>query len=118
MTEVILVNGICAPKRKSSNQLDETQPPPNRELLNIALSLASDSIANVRLNFGRVACSLVSVLDDEEFGLWIKAVQEQIETEKSFACGGDRDVLFFAKRALLRAKEKDDISLSSIHGGS
>lgn len=117
MIEVLITNGICLPKRKSSQPVAETEVlSPHYELFNIASSLSRDSIANVRLNFGRIVCSLASVLDDEELGHWMKTVQEQLEAEESFESAGDRDVIFFARRAILRAKERDDMSIqSSIH---
>jgi len=116
MIEVILMNGLCSLKKKFV--LGQQSAVTYRELFNIANSLASDSIPNVRLNFGRVVCSLIPILDDEELSIWTKAVQEQIEKEENQVNGGDRDVLYFARRALFRSKERDDMSLPSIYDGS
>jgi HEAT repeat protein len=121
MVEVILANGICPARKKSSRASlsDDAQPiSPQLDLVGIATSLSSDNVANVRLNFGRVACSIISLVEEEELGLLTKSLQDQIETERKRERGGDRDVLFFATRAILRVKERDDVSLTSLRYGS
>jgi hypothetical protein len=61
MVEVILLNGQCPEKRKNARHINSADPyliPPRLELLDIAVSLSLDAVANVRLNFGRLAFSV------------------------------------------------------------
>ena len=121
MVEVILLNGICPVKRKNAQHINSADPyliPPRLELLDIAISLSLDAVANVRLNFGRLVFSVISIVDEEEFAALTKALDNQIEVEQARERGGDRDVLFFATRAIMRSREKDEISLPSLHDGS
>ena len=121
MVEVILVNGICPVKRKNTRHIESAESrslPPRLELLDIAVSLSLDAVANVRLNFGRLALSVMSIIDDEELATLTKALDDQIIAEQTHERGGDRDVLFFAIRALMRSREKEEISLPFLQDGS
>jgi hypothetical protein len=120
MIEVILTSGVCPTKRKhmqkKSAREPQKLPSPRRELIEIALSLSLDSVANVRLNFGRLADTVLSTLEDEELQLLLKALEEQINQEKKRQQGGDRDVIYFAMRAMVRCKEKEEAINASLVG--
>jgi hypothetical protein len=122
MIDVIMTSGIC-PARRRVSKIDGSgleKSSPHQVMSDVAFTLARDAVANVRLNFGRVACSIVPVIDEDEIGLWTKALCGQIEAEEQREGGGDRDVLFFAAKAMLRVRdrEKDDMSLPSVLDGS
>lgn len=116
MIEVIIANGICPARRRTLRQ--DSSDPPRLELLKIAISLSLDSVANVRLNFGRLVYSVVLLVDDEEVAALTNALNEQMNAEQERERGGDRDVLFFASQAITRSKEKDEVSLASLQVGS
>ena len=80
--------------------------------------MSLDSVANVRLNFGRLANSVVLLVDDDEVAALTNALNEQMKAEQERERGGDRDVLFFASQAIIRSKEKDEVSLASLQVGS
>jgi hypothetical protein len=112
MIEVILTSGVCPTKRNHMHLKSALEPhkfsSPRTELIGIALSLSLDSVANVRLNFGRLADSIMFNLEDEELQLLFQALEEQISQEKQRQKGGDRDVIYFAMRAMVRCKDKED----------
>jgi hypothetical protein len=116
MIEVIIANGICPARRRTLRQ--ENSGSPRLELLKIAISMSLDSVANVRLNFGRLANSVVLLVDDDEVAALTNALNEQMKAEQERERGGDRDVLFFASQAIIRSKEKDEVSLASLQVGS
>jgi hypothetical protein len=99
MIEVILLNGVC-PVKWYGNHNENRQNSPTSELIAIALSLATDRIANVRLNVGRTLESVVQVFEERELILLKDGLHAQIQSESERQGGGDADVLFFAKRCL------------------
>jgi len=100
MIEVILINGVCPPKPKGSS----SNVTPQRELIDVALNLSGDPIANVRLNVGRTFSNLVGNMpfDEEELGAIHQKLQEQIDAEQTREAS-DRDVVWFAQRAVKKA---------------
>ena len=104
MVEVVLLSGSCPTKWKGSLvDEDRMSDSPIRELAAIALSLATDQIANVRLNVGRCLETVIGIFEEEEIAFIQEVVKLQMETEKTREGGGDRDVMFFANRCLERA---------------
>lgn len=104
MIEVVLLNGACPSKWKGSETDQERlTDSPMRELAAIALSLTSDRIANVRLNVGRILEAVLHDFEDAELSFIREVLLQQMEEEKEREGGGDRDVLFFAKRCVDRA---------------
>ena len=109
MIEVMLLNGVYSPRSISPSaggEADVGFTSPLHELLEVAVSLSSDRVANVRLNVGRVIGNVIHVFEDAELSLVMNTLKEQIEKEERQADGGDRDVLFFAKLALSRAQAR------------
>jgi hypothetical protein len=98
MMEAILINGMCPGK---SSVVEKS---PQRDLVEVALSLASDKVANVRLNVGRTFCTIMGMLEEDEVALATKTLQDQLDAELRRENGGDRDVVFFARRAILLQK--------------
>lgn len=112
MVEVILGNNVCPSIRRKPSQ--EPIVTAHRELVELGLALRNDSVANVRLNVGRVFAAVMSTLQDEEVALVSKELAEQLQTERSRTDGGDRDVLYYASKALARAHSRgEDASLMS-----
>jgi HEAT repeat protein len=106
MIEVMLLNGIFQPQAISPSTGDEADvsvTSPLHDLVEVAVSLSNDRVANVRLNVGRVFGNVIHLFEDAELSFVTKALKEQIEEEERQADGGDRDVLFFAKLAISRA---------------
>ncbi|KAL7484354.1 hypothetical protein ACHAW6_009992, partial [Cyclotella cf. meneghiniana] len=118
MIEIIITNGLCpAPHRRadSNNKLDislnssfdttsesvSDAESPVKLILDIAVPLASDRVANVRLNVGRVFGSIMPLLDRTEADFAMTILEKQLEEEKSRPRGGDRDVLYFSQQAML-----------------
>lgn len=99
MTEMILMNGMSPAK------YDVGVKSPQRELVELSLSLVSDKVANVRLNVGRSFCTIMGMLEEDEVTLAMTMLQDQLYVEIKKENGGDRDVIFFAKRAIQRAEE-------------
>lgn len=109
MIEVMLLNGVYPPRSISPSaggEADLVLTSPLNELLEVAVSLSSDRVPNVRLNVGRVIGNVMHVFEDAELSLVMKTLKEQIEEEERHDDGGDRDVLFFAKLAISRAKAR------------
>ena len=107
MVEVMLVNGVLSVGSASSSfGGDADQPSALQELLDVAVSLSTDRVANVRLNVGRVLGDVLHVLDDSELSLVTNALKHQLEEEEKQPGGGDRDVLYFAKRAIARSSAR------------
>ena len=99
MIEVVLLNGVC-PIRWYGSISEHQVHSPTSELVSIALSLATDRIANVRLNVGRTLESVILVFEDREIMIVKDGLYTQIQTETEREDGGDVDVLFFANRCL------------------
>jgi len=107
MIEVMLSNGVGIVASASSSFGGETdQPSLIQELLDVAASLSADRVANVRLNVGRVLGDILHVLDDSELSFVINALKHQLDEEENQPGGGDRDVLYFAKRAIARSQAR------------
>jgi hypothetical protein len=106
MIEAILVNGMCPAKKVVPRGEGEAESidSPLRELLQVVVSLSADSVANVRLNVGRVLGDVMHVFDEEDLNFVVGILQNQIEDEARREGGADRDVLFFAKRSLSRVQ--------------
>ena len=73
-----------------------------KELASVALSLTQDRIANVRLNVGRVLIEVLHVFEDEQLSFIKEVLSEQLNSEKEK--GGDRDVIYFARKCVERAE--------------
>ena len=106
MVEVILVNGVCPAKWKDDSSNSGAKNTPLRELLKTTLSLATDSIPNVRLNVGRVLCGVIHLFDDEECRVVKYAIKKQLKEEEAREAGVDRDVIYFGNKCLLKVKQK------------
>lgn len=105
MAETLLLNGACPSKWQGSYLVEERMADsPVQELAAIVLSLSADRIANVRLNVGRSLEAVLHVFEEEEISFIQAALTQQLESEMEFDGGGDRDVLFFSKRCLTKAK--------------
>ena len=105
MVEVILLNGVCPNKWYSTPTGQEhLADSPTRELVTIALSLTTDSIANVRLNVGRILETVIHVFEEQDIEFIKVVLLEQIESEKEKEGGGDRDVVYFSNRCVHRAQ--------------
>jgi len=108
MIDIIITNGLCPSKvsdpASSPSSFDDsfssTEESPLRMLLDIASSRASDNVANVRLNVGRVLGSVLFLLDRSDVDYVVSVLEKQLEEETSKANGGDRDVVYFAQQAL------------------
>ena len=99
MIEVIVMNGMCIGKYIAGEKSLQ------RELVELALSLACDKVANVRLNVGRVLCTLIAMLEEDEVTFSLETLQDQLKIELKKENGGDRDVIFFARRAIQNLEE-------------
>ena len=122
MIEVMLSNGVVTVGSASSSvggEMEQTRA--IQELLEVAASLSTDRVANVRLNVGRVFGNIIHVLDDTELSFMVKTLKEQIEEEEQQPGGADRDVLYFAQRTISRAHtrlEEGSISTPDTMSGS
>ena len=96
MIEVLHAN-ITFPSRVDSDKENSSL---GNNLLDIAINLKDDPVANVRLNFGRMVMGLRKFVNDESRELLIQALNGQLDQEISRGEKADRDVLFFAKQAL------------------
>ena len=107
MVEVMLSNELVTAVSLSSSFGGEmAQESPVKELLEVAMSLSSDRVANVRLNVGRVIANVMHTLDDSEVSFMMNVMKAQLEEEEKEPNGGDRDVLYFARRAISRASSR------------
>jgi hypothetical protein len=97
MMELLLLNSSKLNHMSSSNKV--------RELLQIASLLSSDRVPNVRLNVGRILGNVVTVLHGSDLDFVIEILELQI-CEESKRGGGDQDVLYFSKKALIQAKTR------------
>lgn len=115
MVEIILSQGLCYSGSKivehivnPSNNESNTSTSTSliRKNLEVLELLSSDDTANVRLNVGRVVSNIIGTLDEDDLNFIINALDSQLEVEQSQSSGGDRDVIFFAKRAKKLAQER------------
>jgi len=115
MIEAVLMNGGCHsgrlfPPFDTHCRKDCTSP--FGELVAIATFLSKDQTVNVRLNFGRVMCNIIHVFGDNDLRLVTRALVQQISKERRGDQDGDRDVLYFAKKAIFRAQFRlEEISI-------
>ena len=103
MIESVLLDGSWQTRTRSPGIVDESRPSdsPIKELASIALSLTQDRIANVRLSVGRVLMEVLHVFEDEDLSFIKEVLSEQLNSEHER--GGDRDVMFFARKCVERA---------------
>jgi hypothetical protein len=106
MVEVVLLNDVCPAKWKDEAANAEGKNTPLRELLKLTLSLADDKIANVRLNVGRVLCSVINVFAEDECRVIKYAMLQQLKKEKTMEGRQDRDVNYFATKCLEKVRTK------------
>jgi len=127
MVEIIVVNGTCCcvvdnptetikavstdstilktPVLEGGSELMASTSTSLRKILQIASSLSDDNIANVRLNVGRVFGNITNLLEEEDLDYVVAVLEEQLKTESIKPGGGDRDVHFYAKRAIRLSKD-------------
>lgn len=121
MVEMILVNvalwdtNVAIIKEINSDPNKEVAVSLTRRALELASTLTHDKTVNVRLNVGRTYGNVLHVLTtDDDLDFVITTLEDQLAEERSRANGGDTDVLYFAKKSILLAKERirhlDDIS--------
>ena len=109
MIEVLVRNQVCTDNAGMSNSwrnlaVSADEKSPLRDLLEVAASLSCDKVVNVRLNVGRVFRDVVDELTNQgDVDFIISTLEEQLVSEASRGDGGDTDVLYFAKSALVRA---------------
>jgi hypothetical protein len=77
---------------------------PVRIILNIAASLTSDKVANVRLNVGRTFAAIMSFLDRSDVEFVVETLEKQLDEESARSGGGDRDVIYFSHQAISMAQ--------------
>lgn len=109
MIEVMLLNGVYPPRSTSpaiASEADLISTSPLHQLLEVAVSLSTDRVANVRLNVGRVIANTIHVFEETELIFLTNALKEQIEDEEKQPEGSDRDVLFYARLAMARAQAR------------
>lgn len=104
MIEVVLLNGACPAKWKGDEEGERLADSPMRELAVVALSLANDKVPNVRLNVGRVIETVIYVLEEETLAFVKEVLLQQLGSEQERPGGGDRDVIYFASRAVHKAR--------------
>lgn len=121
MVEIIVTNGLCQTSR-SGMEVENSSPPwpmrddesvsssvteserPVRTILNIAASLTSDKVANVRLNVGRTFAAIMSFLDHSDVDFAMETLEKQLDEETARSGGGDRDVIYFSHQAISMAQ--------------
>jgi len=106
MVEVILMNNVCPTRWKDESANTTGKNTPLRELLKLTLSLADDSIANVRLNVGRVLGTVIHEFGEDECRVIKYALLQQMKKEMSVESRRDRDVTFYATRCLDSVQSK------------
>ena len=74
-----------------------------KKVLDMGASLIEDPIVNVRLNVGRAYGNVVNLLSDDDLDYIISILEKQIETESVLV--GDQDVIYFARRGIILAKD-------------
>jgi len=114
MVEIVLTNASChSPSKivgKIVNSADKNsnsdQSSLARKCLEIASSLSDDETVNVRLNVGRVFGNVIGMLGDMDLEFIINILENQVREEETRRNGNDRDVKFFAKRAMKLAQDR------------
>lgn len=88
-----------------SGEVEEKSQTLTRKTLEVASKLATDKIVNVRLNVGRTFGNILHCLSsDDDLDFIITILENQIEFER--VNGGDRDVIYFARKSISQAKER------------
>jgi HEAT repeat protein len=87
----------------SIRQEDDDKSNIVKKVLAMGASLIEDPIVNVRLNVGRAYGNVVNLLSDDDLDYIISTLEKQIETESVLV--GDHDVLYFARRGIILAKD-------------
>ncbi|GFH57318.1 hypothetical protein CTEN210_13794 [Chaetoceros tenuissimus] len=88
-----------------SGEVEEKSQTLTRKTLEVASKLANDKIVNVRLNVGRMFGNILHCLSsDDDLEFIITTLETQIEFER--VNGGDRDVIYFARKSISQAKER------------
>jgi len=120
MVEIVLASGACSvvvggkptevststiSTNLSNSVIDTTSPKPSRRMLQIAASLSDDTIANVRLNVGRVYGNVMNLLEEDDITYVVTVLEEQLRNEWTRPKGADRDVIFYAKNAIRLAND-------------
>jgi hypothetical protein len=114
MIEIIITNGLCPASPRADSKMDISlnssfdttseslcdSDSPVKMILEIAATLASDKVANVRLNVGRVFGSVLLLLDKPDAHFAISILEKQLDDEKNRTGGGDCDVLYFSQQAI------------------
>jgi len=100
MAELIIRHKLCV----SLDVKDAVAP--TRLLLQITQVLSNDKIVNVRLNVGRMLAgdNILAALSKSDLLFAVEILKNQLENEALRPRGGDRDVKFFASKALSAAK--------------
>jgi hypothetical protein len=124
MIEIIITNGLCPATFKGADNVNSSlsscddsvlgsvAESPVRMILDIAASLASDRVANVRLNVGRVLASIMLLLETSDVDFSVNVIEKQLHDERGRPQGGDRDVVYFAQQALMLSQSPRRRSLS------
>ena len=116
MIEIIITNGLCPTgvvveagtaspgwcDDESTSTIGSSVVPetPMRTILNIAVTLISDNVANVRLNVGRTLGAVMPILDRSDVSFILLALEKQLEEEMGRPGGSDQDVVLFAQQAI------------------
>ena len=88
-----------------SGEVEDKSQTLTRRTLEVASKLANDKIVNVRLNVGRMFGNILHCLSsDDDLEFIITTLETQIEFER--VNGGDRDVIYFARKSISQAKER------------
>lgn len=112
MAEMILVNmarwnvSIESDVITSHVQCHDGKSSMSRRILEVASVLSLDKIVNVRLNVGRTCLNSLSSLSRDDVEFVTEIMKNQLNHEQSKNGGGDRDVIFFAKKSIEQAKER------------
>jgi hypothetical protein len=114
MVEIIIANGAQTETGKMTGNVvmataiegQDTSVSLRRRVLEIAASLMTDKIANVRLNIGRIFGGIVHFLEEEDLQYIINVLTELLQNEVQKARGGDKDVLYFSRKAMKLANER------------
>eukprot|EP00970_Alexandrium_tamarense_P004155 scaffold695_cov196-Alexandrium_tamarense.AAC.17 len=124
MIEIIITNGLCPATFKGADNVNSSlsscddsvlgsvAESPVRMILDIAASLASDRVANVRLNVGRVLAAIMLLLETSDVDFSVNVIEKQLHDERGRPQGGDRDVVYFAQQALMLSQSPRRRSLS------
>ena len=130
MIEIIISNGLCPATLRSESKMDislnssfdttsdsvcDTESP-MKMILDIAASLACDNVANVRLNVGRAFGSVMLLLEKPDANIAVSILKKQLEDEQQRDGGGDCDVIYFSKQAILASSAPSRLPSNEWHG--